>query len=146
MSDIPVHVNLEKVDENAIITTTGYWWPDVAGEKVSKVFDNTGQWGAWRSFKLYYGVQPRQFSKPENLKLFTVTDAEDTMGELFKDTHLEPGYEYYLLISKLPKTLEDFTKKNPEHVIYYKKCADRYNMSSQMHPISCSLAKLTHYT
>ncbi len=148
MSDRPVHVNLEKVDENAIISTTGYWWPDKAQEKVSAVFDTTWQWGNWKSFELAYGVQKGRFGKIENLKLFTVQRAGDTMLELFRDTPLEPEDDYFLLISKLPKTQEDFEKNNPDKVIYYNECVNKYGTikESQMHPISCSLAKLTQYT
>ena len=152
MSDRPVHVNLEKVDENALITSTGYWWPDVAKEKVSAVLDRTWLWSGWRSCKLAFGVQKDKFrDKPEKLNFFSVEDADLTMGELFKDTPLEDGYEYYLLISKLPETLDGFANRNkPEHVRYYNECVERYrNISSQhsqMPPISCLLTKLTHYT
>lgn len=150
MSATPVHVNMEKVDENALITTTGYFWPDVAEEKVSAVFDRTWQWGGWRSFKLAFGVQQGMFSKPEQLKWFSV-DNDPTMQNLFQDTHPKQGCNYYLLISKLPDNLDDFAKKNkPEYVRYYNECVERYrNISSQhsqMPPISCLLTKLTHYT
>jgi hypothetical protein len=137
MSATPVHVNMEKVDENALITTTGYFWPDVAEEKVSAVFDRTGQWGGWRSFKLAFGVQKGKFrNKPEKLNFFSVEQAELTMEELFKYTPLEDGYEYYLLISKLPETLDGFANRNkPEDVRYYNECVERYHfkMANRQH-------------
>jgi hypothetical protein len=149
MADEHVHVNLEKVDQNAIISTTGYWWPDVAKENVSAVFDKTWLWGKWKHFKLAYGVQQGRFGKIENLKWFTVQQAEDTMLKLFEDINLKPGYDYFLLISNLPETQFAFQKIEPDEdkLIYYNECVKKYGtIESQMHPISYSLAKLTQYT
>jgi len=141
---------MEKVDEAALITSTGHFWPDVASLKVSAVFDMTGQWGGWRSFKLAYGVQPGRFSKPEQLKWFSVEN-EPTMLDLFKPISLKQGYDYYLLISKLPDTLDGFANRNKaEHVHYYNECVHRYRgilpQSSQIPPISALLTNLSHYT
>jgi hypothetical protein len=147
MSHTPVHVNLELVDENALRKSTGYWWPDVAEKKVSAVFDMT--WHEWRPFKLAYGVQKGEHrDSPENLKWFALAQADVTMGELFTDTHLEDGYEYFLLVSKLPETVDGFANRNkPGHALFYEDAVKRYSdISSHTHPISCLLAKLAHYT
>ena len=75
-------VNLEKVDEAAVVTYTG--WEYIASEKVSALFDKTQGWGGWRSFKLAYGVQADKFDQPQHLKYFSV-EHDPTLAEVFKD-------------------------------------------------------------
>ena len=129
MSSTPmIYVSMERVDANALITSTG--WPYITEQKVSVLFDRT--WGDWRSWKLAYGVQ-RPYEKPTQLKWFSIEN-DPSMIDLFKDISLDTGENYYLLISKFPDSLGDFANKDRlEHVRWYVECADRFGGFLQTH-------------
>jgi hypothetical protein len=120
----PYYVNLEKVDEAAVVTYTG--WPYMPEQKVSALFDMTSGWSGWRSCKLACGVQPHKFARPQQMKYFSVDD-DPTLAEVFHDVSLPPGYDYFLLISTLPTTSEEFAERNGgDQLQFYHAMVKRY--------------------
>jgi hypothetical protein len=132
MSSQPViHVNMERVDEDALITSTGWWCSP--NERVSTLLDKTWRFQSWRSFRLACGVQKGILSGPEQLKWIEVEN-DTTVIDLFKNTPLPAEYDYYLLITKFPESLDDFLKKNePEHQRWYTECVNRFGGFLQTH-------------
>ena len=126
-----IHVNMERVDEHALITSTGWWCSP--NERVSTLLGKTWQFQKWRSFRLACGVQKGIDNGPEQLKWIEVEN-ETTVIDLFKDIPLPAEYNYYLLITKFPESLADFLQKNePERERWYTECVNRFGGFLQTH-------------
>lgn len=132
MSSEPViHVRMERVDEDALITSTGWWCNP--NERVSALFDKTWKFQKWRSFRLACGVQKGINPGPQQLKWIEVEN-DTTVIDLFKDIPLPTEYNYYLLITKFPDSLADFLQKNePERERWYTECVNRFGGFLQTH-------------
>jgi hypothetical protein len=80
-----IYVNMERVDEDALITRTGR--PYTPNERVSTLFNSAWQFRGWRSVRLAYGVQRGMEGNPEQLQWISVENCT-TMIDVFKDTPL----------------------------------------------------------
>ena len=94
-----VHVNMEKVEKNGMISTTGWWY--VAEQKVSELLTKT--WYGWENYRLTFGVQ-KGLNASTRLKWFTPKlsiEYDPSLKEWFETKFFNEGENYFLLISIL---------------------------------------------
>jgi hypothetical protein len=108
-SDRVVYVSMEKVDPGGLTKTTG--WIIEEDKRVAALLTET--WGkGWEEhgYRLAYGVVKGMLTRPTELEWVSPVLSEQydpTLRELFVNTTLGQGEEYYLLISNLDPSRVD---------------------------------------